>query len=158
MRAIIHGLMAWLAALACLTILPTIAGRIPIPNLVLIGVGLAVLSNDRQIAWTWAIIGGLTFDLALPGRPFYTLFFVVFVLLVSFAIDRWNIRPNAILFFIGALSSSLALVLLEWFIAGRGNNLAYIPFAFASDGIGYLLGYAIVRSRHLGRPRPAQIG
>lgn len=144
MRVALHSVLAFLAATLSITVLPTIAGHIPVPNLVLIGCGLAVFANDRQAAWVWALVGGLILDLASAGRPMYTLFFLTFVSIVFFLIDRHQAHQTG-MFMLGAgVMSIAALVTLEAFVGGR-PTLEFTALAFLVNACAFGLAYWLFR-------------
>ncbi len=151
MRILLHGLSAFVAAFLCLTVLPTLGGQIPMPNLVLVGTGLAAFTNDRSVARTWALIGGLVLDLTLPGRPFYTLFFLSLVVIAAWVFDRLNARPTPVFMASAVLFSSACLVIIESLIGGQSWTLIWVV-ATVSNCVGFLLAYGITR---LARPRSA---
>ena len=117
------------------SLLPTLFGHWPVPNLVFATLLVTLmLVNYGESLW-WAGMGGILLDLNLPNRGFYTLVFIFLVVGLSYLLERWNMRRQALTALILVVISVSFLTSLEWLVSGGPWSLAWLT-AVASQILG----------------------
>lgn len=135
--------MYWLVRLIAIIILvilqvsllPTLFGHWPVPNLVLAALLVTLLLDNYSESLWWAGLGGILLDLSLPNRGFYTLVFVVLVVGLSYLLERWNIRRHTLTVLVLVVISVIFLTGIEWLVSGGPWSLAWLT-AVASQILG----------------------
>lgn len=130
--------MIWLARFLAIILVatlmvsfwPTLGGRIPLPNLILIGIFYLLTRRKFSQALSWALVGGFILDMSLPGKGIYTLTFAVITSLGYVVFSRYIPRPQVLSDFWLILLGSVGLVAAEqaigndWSIAAGGASVA----------------------------------
>lgn len=106
-----------IASILQVSALPTLAGSLPVPNIIFIGVILYSLRLRWSIALLWAFLGGFILDVFTPGRGFYALAFIGSTALLRLIFRRSTSQPPLFTSITIMLIASLALPLIELLVA-----------------------------------------
>ena len=136
-----------------LTLMPIFSIKGMIPNLILIGSIVLLLSDFEEDAFYLAAFGGLVLDLAGPFFfGFHTIIFIGFIFLIRFLLQKIVTESNTLLVLVGVFIFSLFYSVLENFFLGRLPGLNIFICSFYSIAIG-LIAFMLLHQWH----RKAQV-
>jgi len=131
-----------------LTLMPIFSIKGMIPNLILIGSIVLLLADFEEDAFYLAAFGGLVLDLAGPFFfGFHTIFFIGFIFLIRFLLQKIVTELNMLLVVIGVFIFSLIFGVLENLFLSRLPGLNILIYSFYSTILG-LLAFTFLHKWH----------